>query len=328
MTVSLGILSAAHLHSNAYASVVDGLDDAELVGVADDDEERGREFAADHDTEFAAAGDLLEAADGVVVCSANADHVRWVEAAADAGVDVLCEKPLAPEVAEAERIVGTCEAAGVHLGVAMPLRFSHPARDTKERLTEGELGELRAISGTNRGKMPDGWFADPDASGGGAVLDHTVHIVDLVHWLTGERVSEVYAETATRIHDVPVEDVNVLSMELTDGTQFSLDGSWSRPERWDFWGDATVELVGDDAVLSVDCFDQTFEHTRDGEAADGVQSVYWGTDPNEGLIADFADAVLDGRPPEISGSEGVDAVRVVAAAYESAERGEPVAVTY
>lgn len=323
MTVSLGILSTAHLHSNAYASVITGLDDAELVGVADSDEERGQAFAATHDTAFVNVDDLLDTVDGVIVCSTNADHARWVEVAADAGVDVLCEKPLAPVVEDAERIVTTCEAADVRLGVAMPLRFSHPAREARERLVAGDLGEVRAISGTNRGKMPDGWFADPEASGGGAVMDHTVHIVDLVHWLTGERVSEVYAETATRMHDVPVEDINVLSMELTDGTQFSLDGSWSKPEQWDFWGDATVELVGDDAVLSVDCFDQTFKHT-----CDSVESVYWGTDPNEGLIADFVDAIRDDRPPEIPGADGVDAVRVVAAAYDSAERGEPVMVTY
>lgn len=323
MTVSLGLLSTAHPHSNAYASVVTALDDAELVGIADSDEERGQAFAATHDTEFVDTDDLLDTVDGVVVCSTNADHAHWVEVAADAGVDVLCEKPLAPVVEDAERIVKTCEAADVRLGVAMPLRFSHPAQEARERLAAGDLGEVRAISGTNRGKMPGGWFSDPEASGGGAVMDHTVHIVDLVHWLTGERVSEVYAETATRMHDIPVEDVNVLSMELTDGTQFSLDGSWSRPEQWDFWGDATVELVGDDAVLSVDCFDQTLTHTRDS-----VQSMYWGTDPNEGLIADFVDAIRDDRPLEIPGADGVDAVRVVAAAYDSADRDEPVTVTY
>lgn len=328
MTVSLGILATAHLHAAAYAAVTADLDEVELVGVTDGDEERGREFADTHDVEFGTADEVLDAVDGAVVCSANADHARWVEAAADAGVDVLCEKPLSPNVDEAERLVETCDAAGVELGVAMPLRFSPPAVDAKGRLAAGEPGAVRAISGTNRGKMPGGWFAVPDASGGGAVMDHTVHIVDLVHWLTGERVREVYAETATRMHDIPVEDVNVLSMELSDGTPFSLDGSWSRPGEWDFWGDATVELVGDDAVLSVDCFDQTFKHTSEADEGGGIQSVYWGTDPNEGLIADFVDAVANDRPPEITGPEGVDAVAVVAAAYESADRGEPVEVTY
>lgn len=130
---------------------------------------------------------------------------------------MFCEKPLAPVVEEAEHVVETCEAAGVDLGVTMPLRFSRLARNVKKRLVAGELGEVCAISRTNRGKMPGGWFADPEASGG-AVMDPTVHIADPVHWLTGERVSEVYAETAMRMHDLSVEDVNVFSVELTDET--------------------------------------------------------------------------------------------------------------
>jgi len=345
-TVRIGILSTAHLHAGAYAGALAGIDGAELVGVADEDAERGREFAAAHDTEYAATDELLGSVDGAVVCSTNAAHREWVERAAAAGVDVLSEKPLAPGRDDARAMVETCEDAGVGLGVAMPLRFSLPARKANEKLAEGTLGDLRAVVGTNRGQMPGGWFVDPDASGGGAAMDHTVHIVDLVHWLTDQRVAEVYAELETTFYDHPVEDVNVLSMALEDGTQFSLDGSWSRPESWDFWGDATLSLVGTDATVDVDCFDQKLKHTRDtadggdgGESDDGddggddddaggIRSVYWGSDPNAGLVADFVDAVREGRPPETTGAEGLEAVAVVEAVYESNDRGEPVTVEY
>ena len=322
--VDVGILSTAHLHADAYAPLLDGMDGANFLGVADPDGERGRAFADEHGVEHCTPDDLLAAAAGVVVCSTNADHRALVERAAGAGVDVLCEKPLAPRRDDAEAAVEACEAAGVELGVAMPLRFSVPACEAKEALGAGDIGTLRSVAGTNRGRMPGSWFVDESASGGGAVMDHTVHVVDLVHWLTGERVAEVYAETASRIHDVPVEDVNLLSMELADGTGFSLDGSWSRPDDWRFWGDATVDLFGEGGVLSVDCFDQTFAHT----GGDGVQSVFWGSDPNEGMLRDFVDAVGEGRAPETTGREGVAAVAVVEAAYESADRGEPVAVEY
>lgn len=327
-TVQIGILSTAHLHAGAYAGQLAGLEGATFVGVADEDEQRGREFASDHDVDFLEADSLLETVDAAIICSTNADHRTWAERAAEAGVHVLSEKPLAPEPAVARDIVDTCAEADVHLGVAMPLRFSLPARKAKDTLEEGALGSLQMISGTNRGKMPGSWFVDPDASGGGAVMDHTVHIVDLVHWLTGERVAEVYAEVGSHFHDLSVEDVNLLSMTLTDGTQFSLDGSWSRPDSWDFWGDATVSLVGTDATVDIDCFAQKAKLTDDTEDGSGVQSLYWGDDPNGGLVADFVDAVRNDRQPEITGREGVDAVAVVEAAYESAERGEPVDVSY
>jgi predicted dehydrogenase len=204
----------------------------------------------------------------------------------------------------------------------MPLRYTAPVRQARAQLDA--LGDLRAVAGTNRGQYPGGWFGDPGA-GGGATADHTVHVVDLVHWLTGEHVVEVHAELGSTFTDAPVEDVNVLSMELADGTAFTLDGSWSRPDEDAFWGDATLELVGTEDVVTVDCFDQTLRRVRDGGEDPGTDALYWGSDPDAGLVADFVDAVASGRTPETSGEAGLAAVRVVAAAYESDARGEPVA---
>jgi predicted dehydrogenase len=321
----VGILSVAHPHSGAYASVLARFDDVAFVGIADEDAERGRSLAAEHGVDYRDADALLGTLDAAVVCAANADHEAWVRRAAERGVDVLCEKPLAPTVEGAERIIETVADAGIVCGVAMPLRFSEPAREAATALADGEIGSLRSVVGTNRGQMPGAWFVDPAASGGGAVQDHTVHVVDLVTWLTDKRVVEVYAETAGRLHDVPVEDVNVLSMELADGTQFTLDGSWSRPETFRTWGDATLELLGEDGRIAVDCFEQTLTRTRD-DADPPTDLVHWGSDPDRGLIRDFVDAAREGGQPETTAAEGRDAVAVVAAAYESAERGEPVAV--
>ncbi len=328
MTVRVGICSVAHLHADSYAA---GLD--ELVGVTEDgdvavdgdDVEKAKARADAYGTSFSDPDDLLDAVDAVIVCSTNAAHREWVERAADAGVDVLCEKPLAPSLDDARAMVDACDEAGVHLGVAMPLRFSQPVRNAKVALETDALGDVRFLSGTNRGQMPGGWFVDADRSGGGAVTDHSVHIVDVARWITGENVAEVYAESDTRFHDIPVEDVNLLSMELTDGTQFVLDGSWSKPEKWDTWGDATLRVVGTDGVVAVDCFDQTIKQTRDSEDA-GIHSIYWGSDPDQGLIRDFVEAVADDRPPLKTGRDALAEVALVEAAYESVETGLPVDV--
>jgi predicted dehydrogenase len=328
MTVPLGILSAAHVHTDSYARLLAGYNDVDFVGVADTDASRGRATADRHDTEFLDPATLLDRVEGVLVCSANAEHGRWIPAAAEAGVHVLSEKPLATDAATSQELVDVCKSAGVHLGLAMPLRFCDAAVAAKDRLSSGAIGELCAVSGTNRGQMPGGWFSDPDLAGGGAVIDHTVHIVDLVYHLTGHEVVEVYAEVTTRFHEIVVDDVNVLSMELDDGSQFLLDGSWSRPENWHTWGDATVELTGTAGVLSVDCFGQQCYHTADSGERAGFNSAFYGTDPNRGLLADFVDAVRADRSPCIDGRDGVMAVAVIDAAYRSAERGEPVAVEF
>jgi predicted dehydrogenase len=326
--VRIGILSTAHVHTAAYAAIADGLADVEFVGVTDDDTDRGRTFAEEHGTELVATDELLDSVDAVFVCSENTAHSQWVERAAATDTDVLCEKPIATTVEAGVGIRDVCLDSNIDIGVAMPLRFSEPAIRAKRQFEDGRIGSLQLLAGMNRGQRPGSWFADPAKSGGGAAMDHTVHIVDLVHWLTEERVAEVYAQHDTRFEPLSVEDVNVLSMELTDGTAFTLDGSWSRPDEWDFWGDATLELVGTKGSIDVDCFDQTFKLTRDDGPQSGIASVYWGSDPNVGLIRDFVNAVRTDRRPEITPDDAVDAVAVVEAAYESAESGDPVSVSY
>lgn len=320
----VGLCSVAHLHAHAYAAVLADLPGATLAGVADADETRGREFARAHGTEFVPAEPLLDRCDAAIVCAPNARHRSWVERAVDAGVGILCEKPLATTTADAVAMAERCDAAGVPLGVAMPLRFSPPAVRARERLSE--IGELQFVSGWNRGRMPGDWFVDPDAAGGGAVQDHTVHLVNLVRWLTGREVAEVHAEVASGLHAIDVEDVNVLSMALDDGTPFTLDGSWSRPDSWPNWGDAGAELVGTDGVIAFEHTAQTVRLTsEDGDPP--VRAIDWGTDANEGLIRDFLEAVRTGGDPETTAVDGSREVAVVEAAYESARRERPVSVS-
>lgn len=328
MTTRVGILSAAHVHTDAYVRGLSQLDNVELVGVADENANRGRATAARHKIEYLDIGRLLEHIDAGVICAANVDHLSWAKRAAKAGVHVLCEKPLAVTVEEAKEIVALFEEGDAHLGVAMPLRFSDPVQRAAQRLDDGALGDLLAVSGTNRGQMPGGWFTDPPSAGGGSVMDHTVHIVDLVTHLTGCTVSEVYAEIDTRFHDIAVDDINVLSMKLDNGAGFLLDGSWSKPDEWHTWGDAALEFVGESGTIAVDCFDQTLWHTTDTGDESGVSSVFWGTDPNQELLKDFITAVQNNHPPEITGREAVHAVAVVEAAYRSATSGDPEAVEF
>lgn len=328
MSVRVGICSTAHVHADSYAACLRELDNAELVGVTEvgDRESDARTKAEKYGIDFLSANDLLFRADGVVICSTNAAHHEWIERAAEADVNVLCEKPLAPTLDGARRMVDICHETGIHLGVAMPLRFNQPVRNTKTALENGALGNLRFLSGTNRGQMPGGWFMDPEEAGGGAVMDHSVHIVDVVRWITGEEVLEVYAEMGTRFHDLPVEDVNLLSMKLTDGTEFVLDGSWSKPDEWDTWGDATLRLVGTEGVVSIDCFGQTIKQTHDTGDDPGIHSVFWGSNSDKGLVHDFVEAIAVDRPPLKTGTDAMNDVAVIEAAYASAERSEPVTV--
>jgi len=332
MTVRLGLLSTAHVHADGFATLLDRHEDIEFVGLADNDADRGREAAADYGVPLMDRADLLDRVDGALVFSTNTTHEPWVTAAASAGVDVLCEKPLATDRETARQLVDDCEQAGISLAMNMPLPYTEPARRARGRYEAGAVGDLRMVTGTNRAKFrnrhEEGWSADPEHAGGGAVMDHTVHIVNLVRWITGREVASVHAELATMRDGVPVEDVNVLSMELDDGTPFTLDGSWDRPEEWDYWGDAMLSLVGTTAELNVDCFDYKLQQTTDTGEQCGIDSLYWGEPPNQRMVDDFVETVAEGTDPVVTGRDGYREAAVCLAAYESATTGEPVSVEY
>ena len=84
-------------------------------------------------------------------------------------------------------MIDACEQAGSKLQIAFPVRFAPPVQKLKAVLDAGTLGRLISAKCTNHGKMPGGWFADSEKAGGGAVMDHTVHVVDVLRWALGYR---------------------------------------------------------------------------------------------------------------------------------------------
>lgn len=323
-TVRIGIISFAHMHASSYAKSLTRLPHAEVAAVADDNEDRGgeaaRQFGARYFRDY---HQLLEQdIDAVIVTSENCLHREIVEAAAAAGKHVLCEKPIATSVPEARQMIEACRKAGVILQIAFPVRFSPAVRQARESVTRGELGRILAIRGTNRGRNPGGWFVKPRLSGGGAVLDHTVHILDLMRWFTGSEVREVYAEVDTLFGDGEADDCGLLTIEFENGIIASHDPSWSRSASFPAWGDATLEIVGTAGVIRVDAGAQHLTLHSDREAR--TVHVPWVDSNDDGLIADFVHCVKENGRPSISGEDGLRAMEVALAAYESARTGAPV----
>ncbi|WP_266079980.1 Gfo/Idh/MocA family protein [Haladaptatus caseinilyticus] len=328
MTVPIGICSTAHVNAGVYAALLSKLPEVDLVGISDQTTDQARKRANAVGTSIMSHRELMQVAEGVIICSTTAAHDKLIDLALQHNVAILLEKPIATSLAEAKSIQNRCDESDVVTGMAMPLRYSHPMRQLKERYEAGSVGELVAVSGVNRGRMPGGWFVNPGLAGGGAVADHTDHIVDIVRWITGEEVREVYAETDTRFYDLPVEDVNLLSMTLSNGASFFLDGSWSTPQKNSFWGDGRVELVGTKSTFSADCFGDRYTHVKDTAQGMHNESIYWGADPNNALLRDFVMSIQGGSAPATTLEDAVRTAAVIDAAYESVEQGKPVKVTY
>jgi predicted dehydrogenase len=316
--MKIGILSFAHMHAHSYAASLRSLPGVTLAGIADEEEQRGREAAATYQTTYyPRIAELLETdIDAVIVTSENARHCAMTLAAAKAGKHVLCEKPIAHARGDAEQMIAACERHGVILQMAFPCRFLTAVRRAKLAVETGALGKIRAINGTNHGRMPGGWFINRTLSGGGAVIDHTVHVVDLMRWFLGTNVARVYAQVDTRFNDIPIDDCGTLFMEFENGTFATLDPSWSRPRSFPTWGDVTMQLVGERGTLFIDALRQTVALYEDATMRHRLS--FWGDGMDLDLVGDFVRCVRDGGTPSITGQDGLQALCVALAAYKSA----------
>lgn len=328
--MKFGIISFAHMHAYSYARALGEIAGVTLAGVADPDPERGpaaaQQFGATYYRDYQEL--LAQDIDAVIICSANADHKEHAIAAAQAGKHILCEKPISVSVPDARAMIEAAEKAGVVLQTAFPVRHSNPVRLLKAAIDDGKLGEIVAINATNHGKMPPGWFLDPAQAGGGAVMDHTVHVADLVRWMLKTEFTRVYAEVDTLLHDVGIDDCGMLTADLASGAFMSLDPSWSRPDSFTTWGDVTMQVIGTKGVASLDAFRQAgMVYVATSPNSPGrVFENGWGNDADRELIEAFI-AAVKGEPNEgASGLDGLKAMELALAAYESANRAAPVAL--
>jgi predicted dehydrogenase len=327
----IGILSFAHLHAEAYIQNLRAIPGVEMIGIADEDRARGEHFAHYFDAPLYESYEALLAdrPDAVVICSENARHRPLVELAASAGVHVLCEKPLATNPDDARAMVAACKKAGVKLMTAFPMRFSTPLLEIKKMLDAGGLGTVYACNTANQGECPKhlrAWFVDKELAGGGALTDHIVHLADVLRWYLHSEVTEVYA-TANHIlyaEETDVETGGIVMLTFANGTFATIDCSWSKPPYYPTWGGLKMDLIGEKGVATVDAFKQVmtiYNHDRQRPAY-----AYWGSDANQAMIEDFVAAVRDDRAPRVTGEDGLKAVEIVAAAYQSVAAGQPVKV--
>jgi predicted dehydrogenase len=327
--IRVGILSAAHGHAQSYAGCLRAIAGVELIGIADDDAERGSAFAERFGIRSFGSPEALlaEAPDGVLICSANLHHRQLTELAANHTPHILCEKPIATTIADAQAMIDACARSGAKLQIAFPVRFASAVIQLRSLLRSGSLGRVYSLKTTNHGQMPGGWFIDRALAGGGAVIDHTVHVIDLLRWFFDAEVSEVYAEIGeSLLHDgLGIDDAGLLSFTLSNGAYGTLDTSWSRPAAFPTWGDVTIEVVAEHGWARLDAFRQQLAVYSN--RSNKTQWVGWGNNMDMGLMRDFIAMIVEGRQPSISGRDGLKALEVALAAYRSAASGEPVGIS-
>lgn len=260
--------------------------------------------------------------DVVLVTSINDQHAKDCIEVAKRGKDILCDKPIAVTAKEAREIANAVEENGVKFFTTYPVRFNTSLLKVKKEIEKGEIGRLEAILATNHGSMYQpgvpSWVLDPKQNGGGCIIDHTVHVADVIRWISGAEFKSVYVEAAkSGMRDyLPSEDFAVLHGEMDDGLIYQIDASWSRKTEDPMWGDVTFHFVGSAGTAHVNIYNnQTLDVYVNGKKEEYFPNliVY-----EHGCIFNDYLNYKNGRP--YWGADHIDGLRtveLVEAAYKS-----------
>jgi len=343
-TLRVGIVGCGNIAGN-HVTAFRSVPDVEVVACCDIDAGRATAFASRHGVPVA-VGDVAalldRGVDVVAVCTPHPTHEAVVVAAAASGVHVLCEKPIAIDLAAAGRMIAACEAAGVTFGVLFQRRFWPAAQRIRTAVDDGTLGTpflghaAVLLHRDTSYYTADPWRGRWDTDGGGALTTQGVHYLDLLQWFMGECV-EVHAVHATVAHPIEVEDTAVATLRFASGGLGTVSASTAVP-----LGLGTRVLVtGPGGTAGLAEYPEGAEAVNDVWAVPGAPTV---TSPfGDGLgaerplaqinasltpyhtlqIAEFVEAVRAGREPAVTGREATKSLAILTALYASARSGRP-----
>ena len=345
--VMIGAGNIANVHLSAYKSNPD----AEIVALCDIDKARlnktGDLFGIEKrytDVETMLREVEADAAD---VCVWNINHAKCAIAALNAGLHVLCEKPMAYTAGEAEEMVAAAKKAGKLLMVGFVCRFNRDTEIALDFIENGYIGDIYYAKATylRRHGNPGGWFADKARSGGGPVIDLGVHVLDLTRYLMGcPKPVSVFASTSNRLGPrldlknkpgwVPdksefdtdvndVEDFGTALVRYDNGAMVLLETSY------DFNGESCGkrEIYGTKGGMIVTDKDPKIYTTMNGYLMDlcpQIPESVSGKYSFDAEMQNFTDAILGKAACKAPMEDGVVVMKILDAIYESSRTGHEV----
>ena len=252
-----------------------------------------------------------------------------VEALCSAGLPILMEKPVERDLAAATALVETCERAGNPLGIVFQHRFRSVSEMLRKRLAEGALGELGLVEVTVPWWREQSYYDEPGRGtyardGGGVLISQAIHTLDLMGALVGDVVRVQAMARKTRFHDMEAEDFVTAGLTFASGAVGSLQASTAQ-----YPGDAEFIIVhGEKGVARLGAGQLVLEWRDGTEERFGEQGTTGGgADPmafthawHQSVVEDFAHAVLDKRPPRVTGREALRVHRLIEALIASSKQ--------
>ncbi len=338
--VQIGLVGSRFI-SSIHAESLRRVPDAEILAVASPTPQHVQSFAQEHRIEhwFTDYRKMLELdeLDLVVLGLPNHLHCEATEAAAAAGKHVVVEKPMAPSLAECDRMIDACARANVKLMYAEELCFAPKYVRLKQLADEGALGDVFLVKQSEKHDGPHApWFWDVDQSGGGVMLDMGCHGIEFARWMLGKpAITSVYCDLKRNMHADKTrgDDTSLLIVDFEGGATAYIEESWAklggmddRAELHGTGGVAYADLIHGNAIEAYSKSGYGYAVEKAGDTKGWTFPVFeelWNYGfPQE--FEHFVDCVLHDKQPSEMGADGRIVMEALFAAYASAGEGRRI----
>ena len=272
----------------------------------------------------------------VGIATESGPHAEIALACIDRGIHVIIEKPMAMSMADAEEIIRRSEAKGVKVAACHQNRFNTAIQELRHAVDGGRFGRLSHGSINVRWNRDHGYYDQAKWRGtwkndGGCLMNQCIHGIDLLRWMLGDEVVEVYGATRQRFHDyLEAEDVGMAVLQFANGAIGTIEGTVNvypknLEETLYVFGEKGTVKIGGTSTNNIDVW-----QFADADALDdGKQGLQEATNNVYGnghtsLNADMIDAIQHDRRPYVDAVAGRNALEIVLAIYKSQQTGQPV----
>ncbi|POZ89974.1 Gfo/Idh/MocA family protein [Petrotoga halophila] len=332
--VRFGLIGAGSV-AKVHAKALHNLEDGQLVSISTRNKRKGeffvKEFNCDYYTDYR---ELLEKSDIDVVCVTlpSGLHADIGIEAAKFGKHVVVEKPIDITLKKADALINECERQHVQLSVIFQRRFSDAIIKLKKSIEKDNFGQLNFGAAHTKWYRSQDYFNDSNwhgtwqLDGGGALINQSIHYVDLLRYTMGE-IDEVFAFSATRTHDIEVEDILTGTVKFKNGALGLIEANTAAYPglytRLDVYGEKGLVVIVDEKIDTWKTDQYTFERKESEKQISGQSSPEIDYYLHQRQLKNIIESILENKKPMVTGIDARNTLSVVLALYESSRTKRP-----
>lgn len=329
MTLYVSVIGVGFI-GNIHLSCFEEIPEVQISGIVDRKNGLQEKYSQKHRCKgYSDVCHLLvnDNVDVIDICVPTPFHKEIATAAAQAGKHIICEKPIARTIADAQEMAFVAERNNVKLFIGQVLRFFPEYVRIRERVKQGEVGKPGIIRTFRGGASPiprASWYGDIERSGG-ILVDMLIHDFDWLRWTVGE-VKSVYAQGLT--FKEGDRDLALVNLRFKNGSLAHVEGSWAHPSNYPFT--TKVEIAGTKGLIQFDSGESSPLRIYSQKAEDGetrAPESPLSKNPWHLELEHFIDCLKNDQEPIVKVTDSIEALKISLAAVESLEKGKPVEVS-